>query len=230
MCSWERFCAFAREPERRTVAGDATVAVEGASYEVEPELAGETVTLLWGLFDQALFVEHGGKRYGPFEPSRCAVPRYRYRKHQKSRAEERLDKVVRLADQLGLPRAALTGGDRPLPSLAAIDHGAERPPDTVSRACRGNGVPDRARGTARHRRPDQAATRLAARSGPGVHRRPARRDAGQGHHRRSRARAAPEQQKGDKLMLADVQSSYGLARPFQGAGNFETEHQRTIVR
>ncbi|MDT9165962.1 IS481 family transposase, partial [Escherichia coli] len=52
MCSWERFCAFAREPERRTVAGDATVSVEGASYEVEPELAGETVTLLWGLFDQ----------------------------------------------------------------------------------------------------------------------------------------------------------------------------------
>lgn len=117
MCSWERFCAFAREPERRTVAGDATVAVEGASYEVEPELAGETVTLLWGLFDQALFVEHGGKRYGPFEPSRGAVPLYRYRKHQKSRAEERLDKVARLADQLGLPRAALTGGDRPLPSL-----------------------------------------------------------------------------------------------------------------
>ncbi len=31
-------------------------------------------------------------------------------------------------------------------------------------------------------------------------------------------------------MLADVQSSYGLVRPFQGAGNFETEHQRTIVR
>lgn len=68
MCSWERFCAFAREPERRTVAGDATVSVEGASYEVEPGLAGETVTLLWGLFDQQLFVEHDGKRYGPYEP------------------------------------------------------------------------------------------------------------------------------------------------------------------
>ena len=39
MCSWERFCAFAREPERRTVAGDATVSVEGTSYEVEPQLA-----------------------------------------------------------------------------------------------------------------------------------------------------------------------------------------------
>src|SRR3546814_9320930 len=33
-----------------------------------------------------------------------------------------------------------------------------------------------------------------------------------------------------KLMLADVQSSYGLARPFQGVGNFETEHQRNLVR
>src|SRR3546814_1620236 len=80
---------------------------------VEPELAGETVTLLWGLFDQQLFVEHDGKRHGPYEPSRGAVPLYRYRKYQKSRAEERLDKVVRLADQLGLPRATVTGGDRP---------------------------------------------------------------------------------------------------------------------
>ena len=117
MCSWERFCAFAREPERRTVGGDAIVSVEGAAYEVEAELAGETVTLLWGLFDQELFVEHEGRRFGPFPPSRGAVPLYRYRKYQKSRAEERLDRVVQLADQLGLPRAALTGGDRPLPSL-----------------------------------------------------------------------------------------------------------------
>ena len=31
-------------------------------------------------------------------------------------------------------------------------------------------------------------------------------------------------------MLADVQSSHRLARPFEGVGNSETEHQRTIVR
>src|SRR3546814_15249009 len=31
-------------------------------------------------------------------------------------------------------------------------------------------------------------------------------------------------------MLADVQYSYGLARPFQGVGNFETEHQRNLAR
>lgn len=31
-------------------------------------------------------------------------------------------------------------------------------------------------------------------------------------------------------MLADVQSQYGLARLFQGAGNFETQHQGMLVR
>ena len=54
----------------------------------------------------------------PYQPSRGAIPLYRYRKYQKSRAEERLDRVVQLADQLGLPRRALSGGDRPLPSLS----------------------------------------------------------------------------------------------------------------
>ena len=117
MCTWERFCAFAREPERRTVAGDATVSFEGVAYEVEPDLAGETVTLLWGLFDQELHIEHDGRRFGPYQPSRGAIPLYRYRKYQKSKAEERIDRVVKLADQLGLPRAALSGGEAPFPSL-----------------------------------------------------------------------------------------------------------------
>jgi hypothetical protein len=54
------------------VAGDATVSVEGAAYEVEPELAGETVTLWWGLFDQELFVEFEGKRFEP--PRVCRRP------------------------------------------------------------------------------------------------------------------------------------------------------------
>ena len=45
--------------------------VEGTAYEVEPELAGETVTLLWDLFDQELYVGYGGsRRFGPFQPSR----------------------------------------------------------------------------------------------------------------------------------------------------------------
>ncbi len=41
MCSWERFCTFAREPEQRKVGIDARVTVDGVAYEVEPDLAGE---------------------------------------------------------------------------------------------------------------------------------------------------------------------------------------------
>jgi hypothetical protein len=33
ICSWERFCTFAREPERRKVGGDARVSVDGVNYE-----------------------------------------------------------------------------------------------------------------------------------------------------------------------------------------------------
>ncbi len=59
MCSWERFGTFAREPERRKVGVDARVSLEGTLYQVDPELAGEDVILWWGLFDHALYVEHG---------------------------------------------------------------------------------------------------------------------------------------------------------------------------
>ena len=31
-------------------------------------------------------------------------------------------------------------------------------------------------------------------------------------------------------MLADVQAHFGLTRPFHGVGNYETEHQRALVR
>ena len=64
MCAWDRFCAFAREPERRKVGIDTRITVEGVAYEVDPDLAGEDVVLWWGLFDQELYVEHGDRRYG----------------------------------------------------------------------------------------------------------------------------------------------------------------------
>jgi hypothetical protein len=109
MCTWERFCAFAREPERRQVGGDARITVEGIVYEVDTELAGETVLLWWGLFDQDLYVEFREKRFGPFTPSGGPIPLHRYRKPKKSKVDERADRVADLAERLGLPRAALEG-------------------------------------------------------------------------------------------------------------------------
>ena len=109
MCNWERFCTFAREPQRRKVGGDARVSVEGVAYEVDPDLAGETVILWWGLFDNELYVERDEQRYGPYYPVDGPIPLHRYRKFKKTRTQERADRITVLAKQLDLPRSALTG-------------------------------------------------------------------------------------------------------------------------
>jgi len=109
MCSWERFCTFAREPERRKVAGDARVTVAGTAYEVDPDLAGETVVLWWGLFDSELYVEKDDQRYGPYHPVGGPIPLHRYRKFKKTRTEERSERIEALATRLILSRAALSG-------------------------------------------------------------------------------------------------------------------------
>ena len=111
MCAWARFCAFAREPERRLVGIDCRLTVAGVTYEVDPEFAGETVVVWWGLFDQELWVEHGEERSGPFMPVGGPTPLHRYRKHRKSRREVRADEVGVLAGKLALPRSALSGED-----------------------------------------------------------------------------------------------------------------------
>jgi hypothetical protein len=109
MCSWERFCTFAREPQRRKVGGDARVSVEGVAYEVDPDLAGETVILWWGLFDNELYVERDEQRYGPFYPVDGPIPLHKYRKFKKTHTEQRADRIASLAKQINLPRAALAG-------------------------------------------------------------------------------------------------------------------------
>ena len=111
MCSWERFCAFAREPERRRVGADARISVQGTYYEVDPDLAGEEVMLWWGLFDRELYVEHNDRRYGPYSPSGGPIPLHRYRKRRKSEKQRRVDSVVDLAACISLPKSALAGED-----------------------------------------------------------------------------------------------------------------------
>lgn len=111
MCSWERYCAFAREPERRKVAADARVSIDGAFYEVDGNLAGEEVLLWWGLFDHELFVEWADKRYGPYRPCGGPIPLHRYRKRKASPREKRVEAVSRLAEQISLPHTAVAGLD-----------------------------------------------------------------------------------------------------------------------
>jgi hypothetical protein len=112
MCTWERFCTFAREPEQRKVGPDARVSVEGTLYEVDPDLAGETVVLWWGLFDHELYVEQGERRYGPYAPIGGPIPLHRYRSFKKTPTQQRADRVEALAARLQLPRAALEAHPR----------------------------------------------------------------------------------------------------------------------
>jgi hypothetical protein len=115
MCSWERFCTFAREPETRKVAVDAQVSVAGVRYEVDPDLVGETVTVWFGLYDDQLYVEHGERRYGPYAPNGGPIPLHRYRSFKKTHSQQRADRLEALAEQLMLPQAAL----REVPTLSA---------------------------------------------------------------------------------------------------------------
>jgi len=109
MCSWERFCTFAREPEQRKADADGCVNVDGVRFQLSLEMASQEVTLLWGLFDHELFVEFGGERHGPFYPVEDPVPFNTFRKRKKSRREKRADRIERLAKVISIPRAALAG-------------------------------------------------------------------------------------------------------------------------
>lgn len=114
MCDWERFSAMAREPEARKVGSDACVMANGVKYQVSSELAGLTVTLLWGIFDHELRVEHGGQYYGPFYPAEGPIPLGQYRAFKKSQREVRADHISDVAKKISIPRTALGSTDHAL--------------------------------------------------------------------------------------------------------------------
>ena len=127
MCSWDKYCSFAREPERKPVDSNARIRVDGSEYEVAADLAGQTVILWWGLFDNELFVEYEGQKYGPYSQVSGPIPLHKYRKFKKTKSEERADRIEELANQLGLPRAAVTGE----PELAKAVEQTKPPRPTV---------------------------------------------------------------------------------------------------
>nr|SPD89020.1 integrase [Pseudomonas syringae group genomosp. 3] len=85
-------------------------------------MAGESVLLLWGLFDNELYAEFNGERFGPFYPVSGPIPLHRYRAFRRGKADERSERIRSLADQLGLPIAALAGNDvRLTPSVVPVE-------------------------------------------------------------------------------------------------------------
>jgi hypothetical protein len=74
-------------------------------------MAGETVILLWGLFDDEMFVEFDGEKWGPYFPVSGPIPLHRYRAFKRGKAAVRADRIQALAQQLNLPISALSGSD-----------------------------------------------------------------------------------------------------------------------
>lgn len=109
MCNWERFCQMAREPDERQVASDACITLEGVRYQLTGEMAGEKVIVLFGLFDNELYVEFQGQKQGPFYPTTGPIPLHTYRSLKKTKIEKHIDKIELLAKKLSLPRSVLTG-------------------------------------------------------------------------------------------------------------------------
>jgi hypothetical protein len=75
---------------------------------VDPDLAGETVMLWWGIFDNELYIEHGEKRFGPYSPIGGPIPLHRYRAFKKTSTQQRADRIEGLAEQLALPSEKLS--------------------------------------------------------------------------------------------------------------------------
>ena len=154
MCTWEQFCRLAREPERRKVGVDARVTIAGTAYEVDPQLAGETVLLLGGLFDDALYVEYEGERSGPYLrwPGRFPC----IDTERSSAANARSAPTVSVTRPISSPcpwppwrrRPPAATADRPTDQPAATPHAALRcgrpgiplPHDGRSEACHCSGV------------------------------------------------------------------------------------------
>ncbi len=82
---------------------------------MDPDLAGETVILWWGLFDSELYAEHHDKRYGPYRPVGGPIPLHRYRRFKQTRTQQRADRIEALAAELSLPREALEDTSIALP-------------------------------------------------------------------------------------------------------------------
>ena len=82
---------MAREPDERQVASDAFITLEGIRYQLTGEMAGEKVIVLFGLFDNELYVEFQWQKHGPFYPATGPIPLHTCRSFKKTKTEKHID-------------------------------------------------------------------------------------------------------------------------------------------
>jgi hypothetical protein len=108
---------------------EADAGLTALTIERNSALAGETVVLWWGLFDNELYVEHGDRRFGPYLRDGGPIPLNHYRPFKKTTAEKQADGIEELAATLSISKAALSGHpqiaelipERRIPTAAFVD-------------------------------------------------------------------------------------------------------------
>ena len=110
MCTWEQFCRFAREPERRKVGVDARVTVAGTAYEVDPQLGGEDCSCYGACLTTPCTSNTRASVLAPM-PRWPADSLHRYRAFKRGKREERADRIRHTPISSRLPLAALAGDD-----------------------------------------------------------------------------------------------------------------------
>jgi len=121
MCSWEKYSAFARHPVDRAVSNECKVSWDGIEYKVDPELLGLEVTVLFGILDSEIYVEHNNTRYGPYKPDGGPIPLHSFKKFAKTKREKLADRIENLAKALKIPKFAMNGVEEAIPT-ALIAH------------------------------------------------------------------------------------------------------------
>lgn len=107
MCTWEKFSSFAREPVERTVSAEGKISLDGVDYKVSAELLGFEVTVLLGILDNEIYVEHDGVKHGPYKPDGGPIPLHSYRKPAKTKREKQADRIEELSKAIKIPKEAL---------------------------------------------------------------------------------------------------------------------------
>ncbi len=107
MCEWNKFCEIVREPQIREVGTDACISISGIKYQLDPNLAGESVKALIGVFDNAVHIELEGQKYGPFFPYNGPIPFGEYKKHKKTDKEKQADHIEALSRKIMVPKDVL---------------------------------------------------------------------------------------------------------------------------
>ena len=99
---------MAREPIGKKADPSACVTLGKIEYQLMPEMAGEQVIILLGVFDHEIYVEFKGEKLGPFYKSENPIPLGTYHSFKKTQSEEQDAEIVELAKSVKVPRSIMT--------------------------------------------------------------------------------------------------------------------------